>query len=138
MRRQAKRQPPAVGAPTDPFENASVHPGGYEDRATTVILPTGGTSRSVTNLMIDPLELGMLIASLHDCEAVEPSDCAKLTTGAQDILANSETREEYPSVISLALESFSIVSGFLLQDDPEQGGEGHHSQVAPALIPESV
>jgi hypothetical protein len=52
----------------DPFENASVHPGGYEDRAMTVILPTGGTSRSITNLMIDPLELGMLIASLHDGE----------------------------------------------------------------------
>jgi hypothetical protein len=41
-------------------------------------------------------------------------------------------------VISSTLESFSIASGFHLQDDPEQGGEGQHSREAPVLIPESA
>jgi hypothetical protein len=41
-------------------------------------------------------------------------------------------------VISPTLESFSIASSFLLQDDPEWGGEGQHSQEAPVLIPESA
>jgi hypothetical protein len=127
----------AAGVPAGHFENALGHPGGFEDAA-AVISPTGGTSPSFTNLMIEHSKLGPMIASLHDCEAVVLFAGAKLSAGAQGFPANSETREACPSVISLTLESFSIASGFLLQDDPERGGGGQHSREVPVLNPESA
>jgi hypothetical protein len=42
-------------------------------------------------------------------------------------LNEARSKEDCPSVISLTLESFSIMSGFLLQDDPEPGGGGEGS-----------
>jgi hypothetical protein len=60
----------AAGAPAGRFENALGHPGDFEDLVAAVISPTGGTSPSFTNLMIEHSELGPMIASLHDCEAV--------------------------------------------------------------------
>jgi hypothetical protein len=72
----------AAGAPAGRFENASGHPGGFEDLAAAVISPTGGTSPSFMNLMIEHSELGPMIASLHDCEAVVLFAGAKLSAGA--------------------------------------------------------
>jgi hypothetical protein len=106
----------AEGAPTSEFENASGHLGGFKDMAAVVISSSGGTPSSFMKQMTHHSDLGPMIASLHDAEVVKWFVDAILSARIHDNSSSVEieTGEACPLVISPTLESFPIVSGFLL------------------------
>jgi hypothetical protein len=127
-----------AGAPTGEFENALGHSGGFKDMAAVVISPSGGTPSSLTKQMTQHSNLGPIITSLHDPEVVKRFADAILSVGIQDNSSSAEIEigEACPSVISPTLESFPVVSGFLLQDDSEWVGEDRLPREMSMLIAE--